>query len=249
VVELVINEDDLDGAVYPVTVDPTVPISGTAAIEDSFLTRRFPDGLLETANWGGRVDIFAGQAATGFRYSIVMRIDESLIPAGTITAFDASIWQQAHPNSGNADDLNYYAIKDANNWVEGTSNGTSEVGACSWFSTQNTIAIWAGGSGALGGCRISGTDYDADRSPPSFAFPAKTAGGDQQHITSLDTAWATAWRDATRVNNGVVLLVGTEANDYFFSARSTEAGANQPTFSIDYTVPSGTAARYFFMGG
>jgi hypothetical protein len=226
------NPDDLDGATYPVFVDPTVVISGTGGIEDNSLV----SGSLFQRNFGGGLFVWAGVQG-GFTYHAVSRFDESLIPAGTIDAVRWKVYQTAHASSTTADTLKIHAIKDANDWVEGSSINAPESGASDWSSAKLGSQAWAGSQG----CSTSGTDYDAAVGA-SEPYGALTSGPDVLHTISLPTQWATDWRDAGRVNNGLFVKSDTESTNRFFASRSTEAASNQPTFEVDYTVGAAPVA-------
>lgn len=227
---IVPNATDLASAVYPVTVDPTTTISGTTNVEDALL---YSLGVYVNYNWGSyTVNFVGGDNGSGY-FTTVMRIATSAIPAGTLTGFRLLTTAQVRNGNGMAP---VYIIKDANTWVEGTGNGSgSQTGACSWNYAKHSTQAWAG----VAGCSMSGTDYDADASPPSISW-----GPNNPAVPSLDTwtlkpQWATDWRDAVRTNNGIILK-GLDLG-YYNQFNSTEAASAQPYFEVDYT-PSAPAS-------
>jgi hypothetical protein len=229
-IRLVPNATDLSSAVYPVRVDPTATLSGTTAIEDAMMISN-----ASNANYGGYGDIYAveGTYSSGSIRRTLMRIATASIPAGTISAFRAKLTRFPHSSSANPGNLDWYAIKDAKTWVEGTSVGAQESGAACWdYARYNTLA-WASA-----GCGTSGTDYDAGATPPTQAFAAYASGPPASVLFTFDLKpeWPTAWRDATRVNNGMLVRARAESSGIAFYAASSEYSSNQPTFEIDYTA-------------
>lgn len=231
VVELALDPADLAGAVYPVTVDPTVVISGTTDIEDNLM---YQGGV--TTNYGGAVFAIFGLRLANQRTRTLFRIDESTIPSGSITAFRMLAWRYSNAFSANPGTLEFYIIKDANDWVEGTSGGGPQAGSACWNQAKYLSQNWAGSVG----CGTSGVDYDADASPPSWPYLARTAGPDVLHTIPLDAAWPPLWRDAARVNNGIIGFGDEITTSTQFFIRSSESAGNPLSFEIDYTeLPKG----------
>ena len=210
-----VNSADLVGATYPVTIDPTTTITGSSAIEDNNLRT----GGANNNNWGASAYLNITYDNNG-----VMRFSASLIPAGTLTAFRLSIYTTT--GTGNGAQLNVYFIKDANTWVEGTKNGTVETGSSCWQYAKYNTQSWAGSLG----CSKSGTDYDANASPPTMTLTVNA----RQPSLALPVAWVTAWRDATRVNNGIVIRGVASLSPFFYS--SDQAPPQNAYFEIDYAA-------------
>ncbi len=216
----------------PITIDPTVTISGTTAIEDNFIVSSNP-----TFNNGGRTTIDCGN--TPIVYNAIFRIASgSSIPGGLIQAAYLRVQRFASGGQAAAGVIAVYAIKDPNTWAEGSSNNAAESGASCWGHAKYNTQEWAGGQK---GCAAFGTDHDADSSPPSFAFDAYTSGVDVLHTVGLRAAWLTAWRDGARANNGAILTVTEGASGRIFRFRSAE-DANGPRVYADYVPPPGTVA-------
>lgn len=212
---LELSEDDFNNAPRPLMLDPTATINGTTNIEDTVIKSGNP-----TRNFGAATSLPFGSNQTG-----LIRVAAGAIPAGTLNAARLIMYS----GSTTATTITAYIVKDANNWVEGTGNNTEVAGTASWTHTQWATVAWAGSSG----CATSGTDYDADASPPSVAKPASAGWS----TLTLLTAWFTAWRDAARTNNGTCLFGDLAAG--IPSWTSTEGASNQLYFEIDYTVGGG----------
>ena len=227
VVELVLDQDDLDGAVYPVTVDPTVPITGTTDVEDVHMIPP-PSG---TNNYGSAVVL----QATTARPLLTRIATIGSIPAGTITGLRFLFTELAASDYT----LNAFFIADANDWVEGTASGSPQAGSVCWDQAKFGSQNWAGSAG----CGTSGTDYDADASPPAMT----STGSAGLQTFSLDPTWAPLWRDGARAPNGIKIV--NPAGPDSCVAWSTEFGSDQPYFEVDWAPAGGQGRRFFFMGG
>jgi len=204
----------------------TVQITA-ASIEDAMI----PSDIYANYNYGGSTGLGLGCGSPASRiFRFVMRLDETEIPDGVLTGFRVRMTRTSHANSQNGNTLEAYIIKSANDWVEGTTGGGApESGACCWNYAKYTSQSWAGSAG----CGTSGTDYDADASPPSFSYSSYTTGPDVPISIELDPAWPTAWRDG-RDNEGILFKANDEVSSLtqiFF--HSTE-GTTPPYFEIDY---------------
>jgi hypothetical protein len=242
-IRIVLNQIDLSNAIYPIHVDPTTTISGTTDIQDTWLQNDTGSGT--NANWGGATTIRLGTFSDSYGSNAsrtLFRIATASIPAGTITNFTMTIKNSATINATQAHEI--YIIVDANsNWVEGTGNGSTQVGSCCYNRKIYNTTTWTGGAG------IGSGGYDTDASPPTISLTNGTSAN-TAHTATLKTAWATAWRDATRQNSGILIAsaMASLATDTF---HSTEAASNQPTFEIAYTTGSPVSfdGKTFFTGG
>ena len=210
------------GFTRPIFMDPTVTISGAGAIEDNSLLVGDGEFVFSTMNTGGAIEwhLYNPTAAEG-EARVVVRFDKTQIPAGTIDAGRLIMKVLAVSNASNA---SAYVLKDAAAWVEGTANFADQVGSSCWDT--RTAAAWPGSAGA----KTSGTDYDANASPPTFSTAAGT------RTLALNTTAIAAWRDATRVNNGIVIGVGGSTVATLGSTENATSG-NRPYVEIDYTEP------------
>ncbi|KKM70473.1 hypothetical protein LCGC14_1440390 [marine sediment metagenome] len=130
-----------------------------------------------------------------------------------------------------------YFIADANDWVEGTTTAGNQNGSSCWYQAKLNVQDWAGSQG----CGTSGTDYDANVSPPTMA-----CGPNGWHTFTLDPAWPPLWRDGIRATNGMLMRqVGGTSNTWIYS---TENASLNPYFEVDWE-PASTTQSFFFMGG
>ncbi len=218
------NAVDVAASVGDVVIDPTTVIQGAPDIEDALIFSSVSD-----ANWGGRPDIIVSNTIHA-----LSRVAASALPAGTIDDFRHVI---RVGGIASINPLELFFIKDANDWVEGTNNGTTQVGSCSWNHAKNATQSWAGSAG----CSTSGTDFEASGSPPSEILPANS------FVTfTLPTVWASDWRDAVKAANGHVgFMVDASNNKTWFSTE--QAGPSiRPAYEVDFTTgPAG--APFLFL--
>lgn len=241
--ELTLDPNDLAGAVYPVYLDPTIIISGTADIEDNYIATINTN---TNRNFGGSGFMFVGRRTSTILYRDLIRFDETQIPAGTITALRLKIWQRSFFLSLNAQTVKVYRVAAGNDWVEGTATGTAQTGSSCWKDKQYNISTWLGGVNS--GCGVAGTDYDADASPPSqVATMPYTSGPDIEHSVTLPSVWATDWRDGVHDNEGILLLGAETTDSTVVQFPSTEDGTSPPVFEIDFTLVA-PGSKYFFIG-
>ena len=214
-----VNSADLVGATYPVIIDPTTTITGSSAIEDAWIPSNSSD-----RNYGSSgILIYYGIGVSNYLDRGLMRFSAALIPSGTLNAFRLSVKSYSNANPA---PVNVYRVADANTWVEGTQNGATETGSCCWTHAKYDTQPWAGSVG----CSTSGTDYDADASPPSITI----VPGTRQNF-NLRTAWLSEWKSGARINNGII-LISTSYYPRLYS--SDQASPNNAYFEIDYTPAS-----------
>lgn len=209
---------------------PTIQITGTANIEDTSLIGN--STINKDNNWGGSIQLFC---SNGDQYRDLVRLDASQIPAGVITGFRLRVVAGALPAEMT---IAAYRVVDANDWVEGDGQGTVVAGAATWNQCKHGVQSWASGYGT--GCGASGTDYDADASPPTAVFD----GVSEFKTFELPPQWAVDWRDAIRVSNGVLLRwhAGYTAT---LAMASTENVGSPPYWEVDYTAGPPTSPHYF----
>lgn len=214
VIVIEVNEDDLVGASYPVTIDPTTIISGTTDIEDADLVSLWP---FSQYNYGG---LATANLATNAPTHLLRLV--SGIPNGNITGFRFFLKSM----QSNTNTIQAHFVADANDYVEGSGGGIApEVGACNWFYAKHATQSWAGSNG----CNTSGVDYDADLSPPTLALSGAT--GWETFV--LDSEWPPLWRDGIRTVNGMRITMNTGTSARWWASEAP-LGVNQPYFEIDY---------------
>lgn len=210
------NADDLAGAAYPVTVDPSVVISGTSAIEDNYLY------ISSNSNYGG-------SSQWRFIEDVgILRIKSTAFPAGTIDAFRWKPYVEYYTSTGR--NVAFHRILPANaDWVEGTASAVAQTGSscANWKAYHvSTPTAWAG-SAALG---TSGVDYEA-----AAGVTKNFNTGVGWYTITLPLAWAALWQSTPSSNGG--FRAKSVSGSGFVRITSTEGGANSQYFEIDYTEP------------
>jgi hypothetical protein len=225
-IEIAVNEDDLSAASFPVDIDPTTIISGTTDLEDSTIAAHNTSN-----NYGGASVIRVSTNTPGTGWRGLFRIKGTAIPSGNIVSATLNLYRFAQATGSVGDTLLFYPVKDANDWVEGTGNGSVVAGSCSYNHAKHTGQAWAGGVGS--GCGVNGTDHDASPDA-SIVYAAFLAGGDVLFPVPITPALMTAWRDATRVDNGLMIRPTNEdPTDAYITFRSTEyTGINKPMVTV-----------------
>jgi hypothetical protein len=171
------DETALDSATYPVTIDPTLTLSGSIAIDDTVLSSANPNN-----NYGTYIRYHFQNT-----YNTLVKLNALPVIQGTITGFREKMYISAAPSPTS---IRAYKIKSVNTWVEGTGSGSPVSGASCWNYCKYTTQAWAGAAG----CSLDGTDYDSNPSPPTV--PITTTGW----ITlELPPAWV-------GVNMGFIIL-------------------------------------------
>jgi len=225
VIEIEPDRDDLEHATYPVSIggNDTVQITGTTDIEDTYLSE-----LLPSANYGLATTLY--MRPPGIEQRPLIRISVGSIPAGTITGFRLFSW----PVYCTTSTFYAYIVAGANTWSEAIA---------SWNQCRNGFLDWAGHP--VLGCHVSGTDFDADGSPPSLSFGP---GYNQWYQFDLKPEWPPLWRDTVRAPNGMVLSLPHASQQY--RLQSSEESVHPLYFEIDYEEAAvGIAQRFFMMGG
>lgn len=228
-IRLVPSAADLATAVYPVRLDPTTTISGTAAIEDAQILT-----VQTSYNYGGRSTWVIGCSASGVVYHSVFRVLAAGLPGGTITAARMYFYRASYGVSTQPGTLQAFAVTDANTWVEGTVVGSLQTGSCCWGYAKYNTQAWAGSVG----CSTIGTDYD-NESPAELAYAAYTSGVDVLMEFTLKASWFSAWKAGSRVVNGFVVKDKNETVGSDVLARSTEDASYGPYFEIDTEAVGG----------
>jgi hypothetical protein len=212
---LSVDQDDLRRAIFPVTIDPTTTISGTADVEDTLLRT---DAV--TLNYGGYFDIYHSTV-----HIPLVRVSTSALPTGAVTGFRFLIYYNAI--SGAQDPSPAYRLSlGATTWVEGTASGSAQIGSASYSHKVYNTVTWASGN-------FSSSDYVADASPPTVT----PASGWKTY--TLPNAWAQGWKAGTFANDGFVM---TSPKYYaVWSATEHSNSGQRPYAEIDYVL-GGAAA-------
>ncbi len=220
--ELTPDPNDLTNAVYPVLLDPSITISGTTDLEDTFSHISLKDN-----NFGGRTSTLIFNLIS--RVTGQVRIVRSAIPAGSYSAFSLFAFKAAAGNS----DLYWTRYLDAAAWVEGSNPNGIEVGATCWNWLQYNTVPWPGSVGGL----TVGVDIQDD---PLTLTPQSMIGLTVNEVM-LDPQWIDDWASDTTVANGISL----HGN---LSVHSTENVGSDPLFfEATYSEPT-TGSSFFFQG-
>lgn len=218
---LIPNQDDLSSAIYPVFIDPTVTITGIAAIEDTMLNDTSTGN--KNNNYGNTTVIQVFKWASG-HIKPIWRI-LSGIPAGTITGF-RHFWYTNFLVTPNFP-VDYHRITNANTWVEGTVSGAIQVGSPCWNWTKYNTQAWAGSLG----CNTSGTDFEA-----SVGTNYTITAWPQWETVSLPTVWASDFRDGVWINGFLFKPAAGYVTGNNCQICSTEYAGTNPYFEVDYTT-------------
>lgn len=225
-----IKPEDLAGAVLPVVIDPDTVISGTTDIEDSFIPQT------GTANYGAAVYVACG--SNGTHVSGLYRLATAALPAGAITGFTHYVHNWGYP--AETANVRYMAVTPANTWVEGTANGTEQIGSTGWNHCITTSQAWAGSAG----CSTIGTDTHSEASYTTYdSSPTVMTEGDRS--LALTPSWVSNWKSGAWVNNGFLIResVLSRGASRGWTHRSTEysVAGQRPYFTITYVL-GGAAA-------
>lgn len=211
--------------VYPVFIDPTSTILA-ADIQDNRL--RDND---TTWNYGANI-LFSSGNGGGTLEAEVFRIDDGSLPPGRAQAFKLFLYRRAQAVQSQPGTVSFFKILAANDWVEGTANGAAQAGSSAYNWAKWATQAWAGSNP----CATSGTDYEADATPPDHDFIAYPVGADYLIEIALDPQWVADWVGGA-ANEGVVMhVLGGPGVGVFFGCRSTDSGVNPPYIEIDYVL-------------
>lgn len=200
----------IDTAVFPISIDPTFTDGYGGDVTTYKDTRMIAlTAVTKLYNYGADIYLAAGRFTNDSNIDrFLIEFDISSIP-GTATINSATLYFYiADATYSYASTLiDIYDISAANaDWVEGTVNGTTEVGSSCWDKKIYNTTNWAGSAGLS----TAGTDY-INSVIGTLTVPNPPNLG-TEFTASLDTTAVGTWR--------------TTNNGQFVRAR-TESGSNQ----------------------
>lgn len=207
----------LDGAVYPVTIDPDFSVhpDETAGV-DTWITSSSPDTNNGTAT---TLSVYG----TNYHRSLI-KFDLSTLAGTTISA--ATLELTTTNNKYSAVTLYIHRVLVGN-------AGWTEAGAT--WNKQDGTNSWAGSAG----CSSSGTDYAA------ATLYALDPGGDANNQTkslSLDT---TEFTTLVSANYGMLLRIATAFGRKDWHSSSSSTASYRPKLVVTYTEASSGVPKHF----
>lgn len=219
------------GFVRPILMDPTIVISGTAAIDDAAWNNANP-----TWNMGIYSYVLCGSQSPNYRHGGVMRFSTILLPAGTVISAVLSAYRTGYTSNDYTNGA-CYPVAAGNTWVEGTTQYTPQVGSSCFQQARYAQQDWLGGAN---GCEVINTDTITGELP-SWEEYGTYAPGDGWMSIQITSAWVMKWKSGEWVNNGVVFRRKQDAftnlcrASTFYSADGATAWA-RPYLTLDYTT-------------
>jgi hypothetical protein len=219
-------------------------VGGYSGTEDTFIENTSA-GVVR--NYGANQSIPVGYNTFNIRRAL-MRFDLtslSLAPGESVSSASITLNLNAAPVSG-PEEIGVYEVALANaGWVEGTANGTRQVGSSSFNyriteSTDPASTTWLGGSnGALDGWPGSTTPMDT-----ATINTGTILGTD--FTFNLDTALVESWITNSSNNAGVIFSPTAgpaNSNNYLASFDASEDGtiAVRPRLEVSI-IPEPSAA-------
>jgi len=224
--ELVItlNADDLDKAVYPVYVDPTIILQPDAdeGYDTLIAGESDSDPVL---NCGAFIALQLRASDTGELKNILIKFDLSDIPAGsTINSSTLSLYM--YTNHGDITIRKYRILRD---WGEGNKNvaeATEGESAWKWYSRPNEWSTW--GAQSIGEDIAEADDDDTTilSSQGSNIWVDFDVTASTQQI--IDTGTNYGWK-----------LGGVNAPSLKYVRFHSSDWDEHPKLTIEYTEPSG----------
>jgi hypothetical protein len=220
--------DWLEGAVYPVTIDPdfSATTSTNATLRDTYPTRSYNSGT--TFNYTPNLIRFdcSSIAATATATAAHMHLTKSTV-AGTASARASNVCSIAQANTG---------------WVGGATQNPATDGQSTWgykncYNDAETNVAWAGSDG-LG---TSGTDYE----PTVLATISCDRADEQytQYTVDFNASGLTriaGWFGATNTNYGLIFWA---LNNILPYTNDIATEAYRPVLSVTYTSGATGALR------
>jgi hypothetical protein len=232
-VEVVIPWTWLQGAEYPVYVDPTFT-DGYGGDATTYKDAWLSPGAQQT-NYGAYERILSGTADNNG----LIEFDLSDIPEGsTCDSATLYLYQIAtNAPTRNGMTIDVYSIANANAaWIEGTKNAAAaSAGEPCWDALASDGAggvttAWAGSEG----CSTSGTDYEASILGALAVGSASAAG--TEYSNTLTTTRIDDWFGSMDANYGLLLRVVEDGYGVGRIASSDHATTGyRPKLVVEYT--------------
>lgn len=211
----------LQGAQYPVTVDPTLT-DGYGGDVNTAIDTYVRASAADTSYESNTTLTFR---TSGDTWQVLMRFEVSSVAAGsTINSATLHMWNISTSTLNR--NFGHYPILSANSgWIETST----------WnYAVPSTIR-WAGDSSADGGadagCSVSGTDYNAS-SMGTLAYVANT-DANTEHQVSLNTTAVAAWLSA---NYGMLIKMAESASGFGWHSSDSSTTGYRPVLVVDYTA-------------
>lgn len=212
----------LESSAYPVLVDTNFTDQPDATGGQDTNT----DGSVgdEDVNFGTNVEL---KARTG-RRNILIKFDVSSIPStATDDAADLSLWSNE--------------VNTAKTWqifsLHSNVSTWTELGAT--HNDYKSATNWPGSAGG----NTSGTDYEADATPPDVVFPNNSTDTEEiVDLTSgvnLTTTRIAGWWAASPTNYGLTIGPTGDGSTRDFHSSDSASSTLRPQISIDYTEVGG----------
>jgi hypothetical protein len=212
----------LDGAVYPVTIDPDF---GSVGGGDNWIR----EGSYETYNYSSYPEARLFNSTVDGK--LLIRFILSDIAASAVCTA-ASMYLTLYANNSITTTNSVYKISDANGgWVEGTKSNTGAgTGDSCWKQKAYNVADWAGSAGLS----TAGTDY-IDTVIASYSSSGGDAGdADEFVFNASGLAVLQDWFGDASNNGFLIVTAGNLEYRYATSEHATES--YRPVLSVTYTA-------------
>ena len=222
------EDDDLCCAVvltgkeaWPITIDPTTVLQGTTAIEDALMTDAVGGA---DNNWGANTNFQIGSGGSG---RLLVRIAQASIPAAPSLITDVRFLAYCDIATGSPTISTYPITSGSGDWVEGTANGSSQAGSCSWNSRKHGTSTWGTAGTASPTDHSASTDATRSGAFTTSAYNTIASG-------AAMAATLTSWRTAGSSYGWVFKSSLPTSNNRFISTEGNPS--SYPSFQIDYST-------------
>jgi len=214
---------DFTGAVYPVTIDPTMTLQPQGTVgKDCYLYSTQP-----TWNSGISDHLETRPAAM----SSLLEFDLSVRHPSDVCVSATLYMTVNYLDAGGSRTVNVYSVAQANeDWVEGTKNeAVAAVGESTWDWKRYATVAWPGSAG----CQTSGTDYESSLLGTFTVVDSAPVG--TEYSTALTASRVEDWFGPSNTNYGLVLIGITGTNNFLASSDHATA-AYRPKLVVEYTT-------------